>query len=663
MVKNTFPRPPRMGRYPRTMPKKSFFYLSVLIFFLFPGPSYAAEIDRILSLVDYIGGDYANAVKEGEIINEFEYQEMLDFSSAAVDLWEKIPEKRMETADFSEKFARLRSIVVSRGPVPEVESLANELKGRIISAYDIKPYPAKIPDYQSGKALYAENCSSCHGFSGRGDGSLSENLNPPATDFTDPDINLGLSPFKVYNTVTFGIEGTAMASFEEALDEDQKWDVAFYVLSLGYPDIPPGGGASGLSTENIPHEVRNLENLALASNAEILLDAGAGGSDREVLFHLRTAYLRDGIAGGASEAVAHTMGKLAEAIDLYEAGRKDEALREVLDGYLGGFQKIEPALVSKNRSLVFEVEKKMGFFRSWVMSDRDPSELRDLKASIEEDLRESERILRGGSSLGKYLSFVNSFAIILREALEALLIIAAIIAALAHSGNRGMIRYVHYGWVAAIFAGLATWAAARTVIDISGARREIVEGVTSLLAAVVLFYVSYWLISKADMEKWKEYVRSKTQGALTRRSGLTLAFVSFLAVYREAFETMLFYQALFYQTGSSVPHVIYGLLAGIAVVFVIAFLMYRFTLRIPLKYFFSFTSVFLYLLCFILLGKGVVELQESGIISSTPADFIPYMDALGIYPTYETAIPQGVLLVLASLLFARHYAYRGKQHP
>ena len=659
MVKNTFPYP-QDGEYSQTMLKKSFFFLSVLIFFLFPVFSSAAEIDRILSLVDYIGGDYVNAVKESKVINEFEYQEMLDFSSAAAELWEKTGDKREGTADFSEKFARLRSIVVSRGPVSEVESLAKELKGRIISAYDIKPYPSNMPDYESGKALYVQNCSSCHGLSGRPDDAFSRTLNPPPTDFTDPEVNLGLSPFKIYNTTTFGIEGTAMTSFEKVLDEKQKWDVSFYVLSLGYPDIPSGGDAPGLSLENIPSSVMQLENLALASNAEIVLNAGAGGSDEEVLFYLRTSYLRDGISGGASEAIARTVNKLEKAIDLYESGRKDEAFREALDGYLEGFQKIEPALVSKKRSLVVEVEKKMGFFRSLLMSDRDSSELHDLKASIEENLRESERILQGGSSLGKYLSFVNSFAIILREALEALLLIAAIIAALVHSGNRGMIRYVHYGWVLAIFAGLATWAAARTIIDISGARREIVEGATSLLAAVILFYVSHWLISKADVKKWKEYVRSKTQGALTRRSGFTLAFVSFLAVYREAFETILFYQALFYQTGSSTPHVIYGLVAGVAVVFAIAFLMYRFTLSIPLKYFFSFTSVFLYLLCFILLGKGIREFQEAGIISSTTAEFIPYMDTLGIYPSYETAVPQAVLLVLAFLLFARRYVYREK---
>ena len=642
------------------MLKKSLFRITVLIFFFFPGFSYAGEIDRILSLVDYIGGDYSNAVRNGKVINEFEYQEMLDFSSIAVGLWEKTADKGKETVDFSKKFAHLRSIVVSKGPVSEVESLAGELKGRIISAYDIKPYPANIPDYESGKALYVQNCSSCHGLSGRPDDAFSKTLNPPPSDFIDSEINLGLSPFKVYNTITFGIEDTAMTSFEEVFDEEQKWDVAFYVLSLGYPDVSPGGNGSGFSPRKIPDDTRKLENLALASNAEILLDVGAGSRDENVLFYLRTAYFRDGIAGGASEAIAHTMRKLEKAIDLYEVGKKDEAFKEALDGYLGGFQKIEPVLVSKKRSLVLEVEKKMGFFRSLVMSDRDSSELHDLKDGIEEYLRESERILEGDLSLGKYLSFVNSFAIILREALEALLIIAAIIAALAHSGNRGMIRYVHYGWVLALVVGLATWVAAKTIIDISGARREIVEGATSLLAAVILFYVSYWLVSKADVKKWKEYVRSKTQGALTRRSGLTLAFVSFLAVYREAFETMLFYQALFYQTDSSMSHVIYGLIAGVAVVFAIAFLMYKFTLRIPLKYFFSFTSVFLYLLCFILLGKGMLELQEAGIISSTTADFIPYMDTFGMYPSYETAIPQAVLLVLAFLLFARHYVYREK---
>ncbi len=611
-------------------------------------------MDRILSLVDYIGGDYSNAVRDGEIINEFEYREMVDFSSAVVSIWGDLGEENGDTADFSEKFQSIRSLVLSRGPVSDVKVLADEMKERIISVYGIRTYPRQIPDYENGKALYEAGCAGCHGFSGMGDGPLAEALDPPATDFTDTGVNSGLSPFKVFNTVTFGIEGTAMASFDASFDEKQKWDVAFYVLSLGYPYSPKD---AVFSPSDVPDDTRGLENLSLLSNSEILtsIDAEDPGV---ALFHLRTEYLRDGITvAPASEAVLYTMRKLERAVDLYETGRRDDAFAEALDGYLQGFQKIEPALVSKNRSLVLEVEKKMGSFRSQIKSDQDSSELRALKTEIEDDLLRAEQILSGGSLLGGYLSFISSFSIILREALEALLIISAIMASLVHSGNRSMLKYVHTGWILALAAGAATWMLAKTAIDMSGARREIIEGVTSLLAAAVLFYVSYWLISKTDVKKWKEYVRSKTRMAVGRGGGIALVSVSFLAVYREAFETMLFYQALFYQTGSSAPHVVYGLVVGVIVVSATAFFMYRFTFRMPLRYFFSFASVFLYLLCFILLGKGIFELQEAGMISTNQLSFLPFIDSLGIYPTYETAVPQLILLILAALMFARGHFY------
>ncbi len=632
--------------------RKGLFIILILTFCFLPRLLYAEEIDRVLSLVDYIGGDYSNAVRDGEIINEFEYKEMVDFSSAIVNLWEELQEENTDTIDFSEKFGRMKSLVVSRGSVSEVKALADEMKERIIAVYGIRTYPQQTPNYGNGKDVYQARCASCHGFSGMGDGPLAKALNPPATDFTDAEVNSGLSPFKVFNTVTFGIEGTAMASFDALLDEKQKWDVAFYVLSLGHPDSPE---SVGFSTSEGFDDTKSIESLALLSNSE-LLEIVDAENPNAALFYLRTGYLKQGISiAPVSEAVLYTTRKLEKAIDLYEMGRKDDAFAEALDGYLQGFQKIEPALVSKNRSLVFEVEKKMGSFRSQIKSDRDSLELHSLKAEIESDLRQAEQVLSGNSLLGGYLSFISSFSIILREALEALLIISAIMASLVHTGNRSMLRYVHMGWILALVAGVATWMLAKTAIDMSGARREIVEGVTSLLAATVLFYVSYWLVSKTDVKKWKEYVRSKTRVAVGKGGGIALLSISFLAVYREAFETMLFYQALFYQTESSVPHVIYGLIAGVVAVSAIAFFMYKFTFRIPLRYFFSFASVFLYLLCFILLGKGIFELQEAGIISTSQVQFLPFIDSLGIYPTYETAIPQFILLVLAVLIFIRNY--------
>ena len=636
------------------MPKKTLFK-SLLAFFLLSQSVLAGEMERILSMVDYVGGDYANAVSEGRVTDEFEYAEMLDFSATVIGLWEKTAEKK-NAESLSGKFVLLRSLVASKAPVSEVENLAGELKDEIVSAYGIKPYPADFPDYETGKAVYGTHCSGCHGLSGKGDGVLSENLEPPATDFTAGDVKRGLSPFKVYNTVTFGIEGTAMASFDRTLGEEEKWAAAFYVLSLGYPDGGPGDSLPAAAGD-----ARDLGNLAALSNRELLAAAGVDDARGEaVLSYLRTTFFRERTDGGFSDAIAHTSSGIDRALDLYEEGRRDEAFSEVIDGYLGGFQRVEPALLAKKKTLVREVERKIGLLRARIGSESDVSELRDLGASIEKDLREAERVLSGGSSLGGYVSFANSFAIITREALEALLIIAAIIAFLVHSGNRPMVRYVHFGWAAAVAAGAATWYAAGTLLEISGARREIVEGATSLLAAAVLFYVSYWLVSKSDAKQWKEYVRSKTEGAVGGRSGLALVSVSFLAVYREAFETMLFYQALFYQAGeSSRAQIVYGFAAGVAVVLLAAFAMYRFALRIPLKYFFSFTSAFLYLLCFILLGKGVAELQEAGIVSTTRADFLPYVDLLGVYPTYESALPQAALL-LAALALALNVRARPK---
>lgn len=628
-------------------------FKALLAFFLFSQSVLAGEMERILSMVDYVGGDYVNAVSEGKVINEFEYAEMVDFSSTATGLWEQAAEKK-NPESLSRKFALLKSLVVAKAPVSEVVSLANEIKGEIVSAYGIRPYPPDFPDYESGKAVYETHCSSCHGLSGKGDGVLSENLEPPATDFTAADVKPGLSPFKVFNTVTFGIEGTAMASFDRTLGEKEKWAAAFYVLSLGYPD-----GGLGDSLPEAAGGVRDLRSLSALSNRELVAAAGVDGARGEaVLSYLRTTFFRERADGDFSVAIAHTVSRIDRALDLYEEGRKDEAFAEVIDGYLGGFQRVEPALLAKKKTLVREVERKIGLLRARISSERDVSELRDLGASIKDDLRDAERTLAGGSSLGGYVSFAGSFAIILRESLEALLIIAAIIAFLVHSGNRPMVRYVHFGWAAAVLAGVLTWFAAGTLIEISGARREIVEGATSLLAAAVLFYVSYWLVSKTDVGRWKEYVRSKTEGAVGG-SGLTLVSVSFLAVYREAFETMLFYQALFYQAGdSSRAPIVYGFAAGVAVVLLAAFAMYKLTLRIPVRHFFSFTSVFLYLLCFMLLGKGLAELQEAGIVSSTRADFVPYVDLLGLYPTYETVVPQAAL-VLAALGLVLHVRRRG----
>ena len=158
-------------------------------------------------------------------------------------------------------------------------------------------------------------------------------------------------------------------------------------------------------------------------------------------------------------------------------------------------------------------------------------------------------------------TFLNAALIIIREGVEAALILAAIIAVLKGMGAAQAIGYVHFGWILALLSGIVTWVLAQTVITFSGAQRELVEGFTSLLAAVVLFSVSYWLISKAQAKRWHAYIQARVQEALSRRRLFALIGVSFLAVYREAFETVLFYQALWLQSQNTQACVIWGFYA------------------------------------------------------------------------------------------------------
>ncbi|MGH7890601.1 MAG: FTR1 family iron permease, partial [Thermodesulfobacteriota bacterium] len=314
---------------------------------------------------------------------------------------------------------------------------------------------------------------------------------------------------------------------------------------------------------------------------------------------------------------------LKEAIELYKQGDSQEAYTRALDAYLEGFERVEADLVLKDDKLRREIEVKFSNLRVAIKDGRKVEEVAALQQEIDSNLNRASLVLENGKPVGKAFSFVNSFSIIVREGLEAVLIIAAVIAFLTATGAKDVIKYIHLGWIVALVAGLITWVLAQTVISISGAQREIIEGTTSLIAAFVLFYVSYWLITKIEVKKWKEFIQGRVKKALTKKNVFALASVSFFAVYREAFETVLFYQALWLQAENSQSSVIWGFLAGVVLLLVLVVVIFKLGLRIPLKYFFSITSFFLYFLSFVLVGKGIREFQEAGIIGITQLEFIP----------------------------------------
>lgn len=238
--------------------------------------------------------------------------------------------------------------------------------------------------------------------------------------------------------------------------------------------------------------------------------------------------------------------------------------------------------------------------------------------------------------------FLNSFGILVREGLEALLICTALAAAAAKAGSRHSVRAIWQGAAAAIVASIATAFAVDRVLHLTKADQEAIEGVTMLLASAVLFYVSYWLLSKLQVSRWMGYLQDRTLSADSRWA---MGGVAFLAVYREGAETVLFYRALA-GVGAGLP-LWGGIAAGAVVMIAIGTAVLRYGTRLPIRPLFTLTGVLLYYLAFVFAGRGVHELQEAGWISETALLNGPRIGPLGIYPTVETMVAQLVLLGLA----------------
>lgn len=263
-----------------------------------------------------------------------------------------------------------------------------------------------------------------------------------------------------------------------------------------------------------------------------------------------------------------------------------------------------------------------------------------------------------------WLTFVTAFGLLVREGLEAILVIAAIVAYLIKTGNKHMLKGVYLGSLAAILASIVlAWALETMLGEQSGVARELLEGWTMFLAVAVLFYVSNWMLSKADTIAWENYISGKVQQSIDSKSQWTLIFAAFIAVMREGAELILFYSAAFTGGMSNPTYIAYGIGAGILVLVVVWVCFRYFSVRLPLKAFFMFTSILLFLMCISFMGKGVVELTEADVI--TGRTVIPAMNGfsieiLSIYDRAETLIPQ-IMLVIAAVWTMLPHLFRKKK--
>ncbi len=353
---------------------------------------------------------------------------------------------------------------------------------------------------------------------------------------------------------------------------------------------------------------------------------------------------------------------IAKAIKTYQQGDVSDAMMAVQDTYFDHFEAtgMENAIGARDTAFKSELE---GYFTRIVSQMKAGSKVDDIHAqqqALSQGLDKGVAML-GQSGQGFWAIFIASLTIILREGMEALLIVAAITAYLVKNEHSDKLYVIKNSVIVGLIASVITAALFQWLFTNAGASREMLEGFTMLIAVVVLFAMSYWLLSKVEATQWKKYLESKLSHSLTAGSVAGLWFASFLAVYREGAETVLFYYALGADGGSaSLLGIFSGLGVGIVILAIIFFIMRYSVVKLPLKPFFMFTGGFMYLMAFVFAGKGVLELIEGKLFNPTLLDAFPQVSLLGIYPYLETLIPQ-IVLVCAALFALWVIRRQGKQ--
>ncbi|MBP8231228.1 MAG: cytochrome c/FTR1 family iron permease [Rhizorhabdus sp.] len=591
-------------------------------------------------LLDYIGVDYPGAVAGGKIISAAEYAEMTEFAAQVETRIAALPD-RPTKAELLRRAKQLRAAIDRKSSGEEIAGLSRSLSNDLLKAYPTALAPTTPPDLALGERLYQQQCAACHGTSGRADGPAAAGMDPPPIAFADLARARERSVFGLYQVIHQGLDGTAMTSFAH-LPNDEQWALAFYVGRFAFTDEDAARGEKlWKSDASLRARFPNLQALSQMTPSALAKEIG---EEKAIAL---TAFLRrhpDAVAAKPGAATLDiTRSRLLESLAAYQQGDRRKATDLALAAYLDGFEPIEPILKARDAALMQRIELAMGKLRASIAAGAPVSDVRAQIATINGLIDQAERTVSPDQA-SNGSSFAGAFTILVREGLEALLIVVAMIAFLRKAERNDVLPYVHGGWVAALAAGGLTWLAATSIITISGASRELTEGFGSLIAALVLISVGLWMHGKAQADAWQKYIRERLSAALSKQSAWFLFFLAFLVVYREVFETILFFVAMWSQGGRM------GMLAGagaaVIVLAGIAWLLLNYSRRLPISQFFSLSSILMAILAVVLTGKGVAALQEAGMLGVQPLGGAPRIEILGLYPTVLGVLAQLTALVV-----------------
>jgi high-affinity iron transporter len=598
-------------------------------------PAEQQPLRRVVALLDYVAGDYARAVgPNGELLSAAEHQEQIGFvEDAARELRADVDG---EGEDLAKRLDALAREVATKAPPQAVADEARALRGQIVQRFHVVLVPVRAPDLAHGAEVYRQACAACHGVDGRPNTALGLETNPP--DFSKPDDVKETSPQRVFSAVTYGVPRTQMPAYDVGLDDASRWDLAFYVLTLAHP----GASARGLALARAALVPTRYRDLAALSDDQLRSRLAAArlspAAQEEALAALRKGPFAESQAIEA-QGLAQARHDVQRAAAMARSGDREGARRTLISAYLDHFEPHEAVLRARDAGLVVEIEGAFLGLRSAIDAGRDP----DADAVRLDALLEKADVRGPGGAL---VAFVAALAIALREGVEAALLVAAMLALLRKAGRARDANAVHVGWLSALAAGAATWWASGVLLSrISGAHRELIEGVLQLVLAALILYASHWLFAAMSSRRlFSTFFQRSMAGA----SAAVVLGITFIAVYREMFEVVLFFRSLVLESPGAGAAVAGGAVVGVLALIALVALFQSLQKKLKPRPLLVACGTVLSALAVLMVGNGVRSLQLQGALPLTVWGAFQ-LPALGLYATREGVLAQAfVILTLAA---------------
>jgi high-affinity iron transporter len=617
---------------------------------------------QVAALVDYVAADYQQAVRDGQVVEQSEYAEQQNLISEARKLAGSLSGDAAAQRTLGEQLTVVNTALLAKAPTSEVQKLCRAVRQTLKDAFALHMVPAGPVSATRAAEQFKALCSSCHGISGRGDGPAAAAIKPPPVSFHDAERMAEVSPSLAFHTLTFGVPGTSMASFD-SLPAYERWNLAFYVVSLRHQQVAASAPAKLFESETVK-KLAEPARLAELNDRELMTELerpGVAPTDKAaILAQLRASAPFAVDNANDKDRFGQARRILSQMTAAAAAGDPANAHRLAIAAYLEGIEPHEAGLRTQAPELVPRIEAA---FMALRQTTDVPSSAAIDRGALDRQVQVANSLLaqadhEHSKPSSPVAAFLAALIIALREGLEVALLIAALLAFLRKSGQGHLARIVHLGWGLAVPAGVLTFLVVGALV--SGAQRELAEAVTTLLAAAILITMTHWVIGAKEARHWLGFLRRRIEAVGTAKAGQRMALLglSFFAAYREAFETVLFFRALMLDAGpNSWPLVIAGAATGTLIMIAVVMVVGRIGKKLNPRPVMLVSSVFLALLALSLTGHGVHSLQEGGYLRLTPVliggEPLTGLPSLGLYGSWQGLLAQlgvVVLLFLPSLL-------------